>query len=335
MEINLFTAALRGEFIKAMQAVQRPAPYEPFTTIIPSTARIENYPWMTPGPGPSRYMGRRRKAQVDQIKYSVENVEYDATLSVPLRDIEDDQIGGYKMRMNEMTVKSGKPFESKLVLTALANGSSGTCFDGSNYFATTHNLGGYPATAPSSAFGGSGNALTMTATGSSDAVVHRFILMVHDDQTPLKPLILQKRKSPEFRTDAGSPASFKAKEADYWIDFELAAAYGYWWNSVQVVITNTPSLTEVFSIIDACRQQIRQFSLPRALPTDPIEYAHEQTQFSPATATIACSVGLEQLLNHALNEDRVGVSVAGSTGGITSNIYYRGFNLVTSNLLNP
>jgi len=170
---------------------------------------------------------------------------------------------------------------------------------------------------------------------SNDAVVHRFMVLVHDDQVPLKPLMIQKRKSPEFRTDAGSPASFKAKHADYWIDMEANAAYGYWWNAIQMTITDTPTLTELFAAMDACRQQLRQFSLPRALPTDPTEYVHEQTQFNALSATIVCSTGLEQLFNHALNEDRVGVSVAGSTAGITSNIYYKGFSLVTSNLINP
>jgi len=86
MDITLFTAAMRGEFLKAMQAVAKPAPIDAFTTVVPSTARIENYAWMTPSPGISRYIGHRRYATLDQIRYTVPNLEFDGSISVALRD---------------------------------------------------------------------------------------------------------------------------------------------------------------------------------------------------------------------------------------------------------
>lgn len=332
MDINLFTAALRSEFLKSMQVVAKPAPIDKFTTTVPSTARIENYAWMTPSPGISRYLGRRRKAQLDQIKYTVENLEYDALLSVSLRDVEDDQIGGYKLRMSELSQKAGKPHESRTVLQALANGSTGVCFDGSTFFNDTHNLGGYASAVPSG-FGGGANELTYDSANTSDATTNVFIVLIHGEEQMLKPMIYQKRKPFELKTDAGTPSSEKARFADYWIHGESAASYGYWWNAVKVTITDTPSLLDIFTCIDGVRRTFRKFTLPTALPTDPVEYVHEQTEFNANTATIVTCTALEQLFNHALNEDRVGVSVAGSTAGITSNIYYKGFNLVTSALL--
>ena len=328
MDINLFTAAMRTEFLRSSQAVAEPAPVDKIITTVPSTARIENYSWMTPAPGISRYVGRRRKAQLDAIKYTVENREYDGTLTVPIRDIEDDQVGGYKIRMADLTKKAGAPFRSQLVLSHLANGGTATCFDGSAFFATSHTIGS-AGSAPYG-FGGGGNALTYDAA-SNDGVTHRLIMLYHGGD--LKPLMFQNRKPAQFNTDAGTPASIKAKEADYWIDLEAAAAFGYWWDAVRVTITDTPTLTELFAIIDGCRQCFRRFQLPKALDTDPNEYPHEQTQFGADNTTIVCSTGLEQLLNHALNEDRVGVSVAGSTGGITSNIYYKKFGLIATNRL--
>ncbi len=334
MDINLFTAAMRAEFIKSMQIVGDPAPYENLTTTVPSTARLENYAWMTPSPGVSQYIGRRRIAQLDSIKYTIQNLEYDATLSVPLRDVEDDQVGGYQLRMKELTVKAGKPFESRKTMQLIGQGGTNLCFDGTAFFATAHTIGGYPASVPSG-FGGGGNAMTYSSSNTSDGVVSKFAILIHKPDQGLKPLIVQKRKAFEFFTDAGSQQSNFARKANYWIHGEEGFGYGYWWDGVQVTITNSPSLLDIFTCIDGCRQQLRKFYLPVALPTDPLEYVHEQTEFNAMNATIVCSTNLEQLFRHALNEDRVGVSVAGSTAGITSNIYYKSFGLITTNQMNP
>jgi phage major head subunit gpT-like protein len=330
MDINIFTAAMRGEFLKAMQAVAEPAPFENVTTVVPSTARIENYSWMTPAPGISLYQGHRRGAQISSVKYSLTNYEYDGMLTVPTRDIEDDAVGGWKLRMGDLAQKAGKPFQAKLAFQTLAAGGATTCFDGSNFFATTHNLGGYAAAVPAD-FGGGANALTYTSSNTSDATTHVIIGMFTGGS--LKPLLLQNRKSPSFNTDAGSPASLKAKLASYWCDLEMGSGFGYWWDAVRVVITNTPSLIDIFACIDAIRQTFMTFQLPKALATDPTEYVHEQTEFSPANFTLAVNPALSQLMRHALLEDRIGVSVAGSTGGIATNIYRNAAGLVVSNYL--
>jgi phage major head subunit gpT-like protein len=329
MDINLFTVAMRAEFLRSMQAVAEPAPFEALATIVPSTARIENYAWMAPAPGISRYVGHRRLAGIDQTKYSVENLEYDGAFSVPLRDIEDDQVGGYKLRMNDLVTKANKPFQARLLFSTLAAGGATTCFDGSNFFGTTHKLGSTGAIP--GGFGGGGNALTFTGSGNADGNVYQFDLLVHNG--PLRPLMFQNRKPPNFMTDAGTPQSSKQKKADYWIDLEAAAAFGYWWDAINVQITNLPTLIDLFTCIDGARQMMRRFYLPRALPTDPLERVHEQLQFSNKVATIVSDTHLEQLFNHLLYEDRVGVSVAGSTAGITSNIYYNRFGLVVTGYL--
>jgi hypothetical protein len=253
-------------------------------------------------------------------------------LEVSLRDVDDDQTGGYKMRMNDLTLKSKDPFRARLLLSTLAAGKSTTCFDASNFFSTTHNLGG--AATPATTVTGGGNYLSFTAA-SADGVNHAFAILIHGpDQGVVRPLMFQARKEPKFMTDAGTPQSFKAKKAGYWIDLEAAAAFGYWWDAVLLEITNTPTLIELSECLDAARQQFRGFTLPTALPTDPLEYVHEQMQFRPDVSTVVCSTGLEMLFTHLLGEERIGVSVAGSTSGFTNNIYYNKFGLVTSNYMN-
>ena len=331
MDINIFTAALRTEFIKSMDAVpEGELNWKKYTQVIPSTARIENYPWMAPPPRLSRYLGHRRYTQLDQIKYTVANVEYDAGLTVSTRDVDDDQVGGYMIRVGELGAEAAQFPGIAVVRDALANAGSLPCFDGSNFFATSHNVGTYPS-APAG-FGGGGNALTFTSTNTSDAATYKMIFLIHKNK--LKPLLWQNRKAPKINTTAGTPQSIEAKEAHYFIDMEGAPAFGYWWDALQITITNTPSINDMFTCFDAAYKTFYQFALPAALTTDPTLYVHQGLQFTSENCTILCSTGLFALLRHALYEDRVGVSVANSTSGITSNIYYNNFGLETSPYLN-
>jgi phage major head subunit gpT-like protein len=267
------------------------------------------------------------------IKYSVENLEYDGAFSVSLRDVEDDQVGGYKLRMRDLVEKSKSPFKNRLILQTLAAGKTTTCFDGSYFFATSHNIGGYAATIPGTSGNTGGNLLGFTATASSDALTHRFVMMVKTGM--LNPVIYQNRKAPKFMTDAGTPHSSKAKKADYWIDLEAAAAFGYWWDAVMVEVTNTPSVLELIAAVDCARQALRRFELPKSLTTDPTEYPHEQLVINPKNVHVVCSVGLETLFDRVTTQHLLGVNQAGSSSGLNPNNAYVGkFGYTVSNYLN-
>lgn len=326
MDINLFTALMRKEFLQAQQAVPaREWAWKDFTQIVPSTARIETYAWMTPPPGIQRYEGFRRYGQIDQIKLTVPNLEFDSAFSVAKRDVEDDQIGGYLSRMKDLTEKANA-FPGRFVVQTLAAGTTLQCFDGSNFFATSHNWGGYPAGTPAWATSGSANQLNYTSSNTSDGATYNVAFLLHYGS--LKPMLYQQRKGPEFGTTAGTPQSNEQKRYNYWIDLEANALPGWWWDAIYVTITNTPSLTDIFTIIDGVMKQFMQFTLPAALPADPLLYVHQDLEFGPNIGTVVANIGLWALFRHALMEDRVGVSVAGSTSGITNNIYYGLFKLI-------
>src|SRR5262249_14318980 len=162
----------------------------------PSTARIENYAWMSPVPAIAQYKGKRRFGKISEIKYKIENLEYDASFEVLLRDIQDDQVGGYKLKPQELAQKA-KKFPGRLVLKTLGLGGPTACFDGSTFFAPSHTIGS------------GNNALTATGSGNSDGLTYKIIVLLHNG--PLKPLVYQDRKNPQFETDSGSPESLKAK----------------------------------------------------------------------------------------------------------------------------
>lgn len=332
-DINLFTQAMNAAFMNSMQDVGKPAPVDTFTEEFKSNGREENYNWMTPTPGISRYKGYRRIAQISDIKYKIINYPFDATISVDLRDLDDDQIGGYKRRFQNLAQKTKAPFRNRFVLQTLGLGKSTTCFDGTNFFATTHTLGGYNTAIPGTTTNTGGNLLKVTVA-ASDGATHRFVVMVSNPESPLKPMIFQNRKPFDLKTDAGTPQADKAMRADWWVHGEAAVGFGYWWDAVMVEFDNTPTVLELITALQCAQSALMQFSLPTALPSDPLEYPHEQHVWTPETVSVVCSPNIYTRLRQVLMEPLYGISQAGSTSGINPNNMYQGmFNLVPTNQL--
>jgi phage major head subunit gpT-like protein len=316
-KVGIFSTKMRTEFQKAYQATADPAKYERFTQIIDSTARIEHYTWMSPSPGIARYQGHRRFGKIDVVRYTVENLEFDAAFEVLRRDIEDDQTGGYEIKPRELGERARK-FPGRWVLKQAALGTSTACFDGTNFFANSHTIG----------IGD--NLMAGTGTGNSDGLSYKMILFHHGG--PLKPLIYQNRKPPEFRTDAGSPGSDLAKMVRYWIDMEGQMAFGYWWDAIHWTWTNRPNVVDMG---DAFRQLIAQFrgyQLPKSLTSEDGEYIHEQTDFSSANLTLAVTPALEQIAKQAVNAEWIPVMVS-STPVANTNLYKGLCEIVATNFL--
>lgn len=316
-KVGIFTTKMRTEFQVAYQATAVPAKYERFTQIIPSTARIEHYTWMSPSPGIAKYQGHRRFGKIDTIKYSVENKEFDAAFEVLLRDIQDDQTGGYDLKPKELAERA-KKFPSRWSLKTLGLGTSYTCFDGSAFFANSHVIGT------------GDNLLTGTGGANSDGLTYKMVFLFHGG--PLKPLIYQERKAPAFRTDAGSPQSDMAKLVKYWIDMEGEAAYGYWWDAVHYTWTNLPSVTNMHAAYGEIVAAMRGFVLPKSLTSEDGEYIHEQTDFNSENCTLVVTPALERVAYQSLNAEWIPVSAGGTTVANTN--LYKGFaEVVATNFL--
>ena len=67
MQVNVFTAMVRDEFVRAYNDIDpaKPAPWEPYTSTLDSTTKEENYAWMSPTPGIAEYTGHRRPYELE------------------------------------------------------------------------------------------------------------------------------------------------------------------------------------------------------------------------------------------------------------------------------
>lgn len=302
-KVTIFTNKMRTEFVTAYTATAEPAPWEDFTWVFPSGARIEHYNFMSPTPGLAKYAGHRRYGKIDVVYYRVENKEFDAAFEVLLRDVEDDTTSGYEIKPKELSQRA-KLFPGRWVLKQLALGKTLNCYDGGAFIADSHAIGTVD------------NLIAYTSTGSSDSATYKLIALHRGG--PLKPLIWQSRKGPRFMTNAGESRSFEAKILRYWIDLEGECAFGYPWDVCWVDITNTPDVNDMHKIFAAVEKQFRTYQLPKSLASEDGEYIHEQTVFSSGNMTFAGSTGLSEVLRQALNEDWAPQTIGSNTVATTN-----------------
>ena len=336
MNIDFFTTKMRDEFLKGQSRIPAINPaYEKFTTEHASDARIEDLAWMGASPGIQLYEGHRRYGNADFGQFIIVNRPYDAAIRVPARAIRDDKIGGYPIMFNDLGMKA-KMYPGVNVMQMLNAGTSTLCYDGTNFFANAHNQGGgTPGSALPSPFNTntSGlNLLNYTSANTSDGNTFKAVFMLTYET--IKPANFQWRLAPTMGTNSGAPESSENQEVRFWVDMELASFPGLWQSAVMVNITNTPNLTDMQVIVDQVIKQFRSFTLPVTSPGDPLLYVHNGLKINSDVGICVCSTGLETLLNHLFMEERIGVSVAGSTAGFTNNIYRGKFDLIADGYLN-
>lgn len=240
----------------------------------------------------------------------VENLEYGAAEAINLRDIEDDQTGGYGTRM-QMMAQDVADFPGRESMKLLRD--NGVCFDGTNFFADSHTIGT------------GDNNLTYDAA-SNDGATHTVVSLL---KTPgLKPIIWQDRKDKGLKDNGNTPQSEEEKQVKFWYDFEGAAAFGFWWTGVKTTITDTPTVLELQSVLKNIELAFRGFKLDKADAGDDEWWPNEQLVFSTDTIVHIVNPSLENLLRTVLTVE----NIQGSGGAIT-NIYRGHGELLVSNYL--
>lgn len=286
--VNLYTQAMNDAFIKSYQGAYEPAPIDASMTVIPSKGRIENYPYMFPPPLMSEWKGYRNWAKAASKNYRVENKTYSANLEIKYEDMADDQVGGFALQASVMA-ENAKNYKQIAVQELLAAGQTTACFDGSEFFKTTHNIGSYAT---------GGNIISASAA-ASDGVTHAMVVNIVTNKM-VKPLLWQNREDAALETDLGSKESRKNRMARWWTDMRGRAAFGFWWDSILVKFANTPTVAEVQTALGAVTQRFRSFKYPKNLSTDPDVFIHMQHTFTEKSTLILASGGLEHLVRQAL-----------------------------------
>lgn len=318
VDVSAFTAMARAEFMNGkMAADEKPFPgaYEQFTTVMPSTTKVETHTYMSNLPRLSEFKGYSAAVRLMDKTYTVANKEYRiGPVQVRKTDLDDDQIGGYMRSVNALPARGQKDIGHK-ILAHLALGTSNTCFDGSAFFANSHTFG-------------SGDNLDTKDCASNDAVTHKVIGLVVDNPA-VKPVVFQDRESlSQLMTDADTPQAAKLREYEYWADCRFGLAYGFWWDAYHVTITDTPTVAECYELIRQIINGFRSFTLPKGKDTDDTLYVHEGWNPDPSNFVLLCNLKLGELLRTALTI----AQYTTSTGNV-DNVYRNVATLVPTSAL--
>jgi phage major head subunit gpT-like protein len=281
---SIYTVAMNGAFLNGYDAIAETPPIQQALTIVPSKSKVETYPWMFPPPLMHEWQGYRNYAQLGETKYRVPNVTYTAEFKALEEDITDDQVGGFKLQAAALG-RGAKEWQYIQPQVTLAAGQTTTCFDGSNFFASSHTVG-------------TGDNI-VTGTGSGSAATHAMVVLITSNRS-VKPLLWQSREGPDFRSDIGSIEADKAREVRWWADMRGAAAFGFWWDAVLVKWTATPTVSDMLTTLATVNGRLRTFKYPKNLASDVNQYIHGQTSFTKSNVLIVCSSLIENTVRQAL-----------------------------------
>jgi phage major head subunit gpT-like protein len=175
--------------------------------LAPSTTKEQGYPWLGDFPTMKEWLGDRVIKDLSAYDYTIKNKSYEATIGVDRDDVQDDTIGLYTPMIQGLS-QAAAEHPDILVFALLKAGFTSRCFDGQYFFDTDHPWGDGSY---SNSGGGAGEP---------------WFLM--DLRRPIKPIILQMRKRPEF-VSMDKPDDenvFMRKKFFYGVDDRKNVGYG-------------------------------------------------------------------------------------------------------------
>lgn len=111
--------------------------YERLCTDMPSLGRENRYAWLDRLPRMREWVGEKIFNNLAAREFTVVNKDYEDSIEVDRNQIKDDQIGVYGPAL-EMLGLEAKILPDRLTADLMANGDSALCFDGQDYFNTSH-----------------------------------------------------------------------------------------------------------------------------------------------------------------------------------------------------
>lgn len=122
-------------FNKAFHKME--AQYPRVAMEVPSETRDENYAWLGAVPSMREWIGDREIKNLAAYGYTIRNKDFEATVTVPRNDLEDDCIGVYKPVFQDLAY-SARKHPDKLVFGLFPRSFTEKCFDGKPFISDDH-----------------------------------------------------------------------------------------------------------------------------------------------------------------------------------------------------
>jgi phage major head subunit gpT-like protein len=244
MDINLTN--LRGIYtslstIFNQSMATTPAFYKSVAMTVQSTTAANEYPRLDDLPGFREWFGDRVAHDIGADLYTIKNRDFEKTITIPRKKIEDDQIGIFS-NLAAQFGQDGASFPDSLVWPLFKKGEISKCYDGQYYFDTDH---------PGYNEQGGQISVSNYSAGAQPA------WYLVDDTQVIKPMIWQSRKPIKLtqmfaETD---PNVFWRNEYTWGADTRGNSGFGLW----QLAYKSKLELTEAnYVTARTAMQTIRQ-----------------------------------------------------------------------------
>lgn len=220
--LNALRVTFAGNFKDGL--AMSPSMKDRVATTVASSNSQSTYGWLGKIPSMRQWIGARVIQNISESSYTITNLPWELSIGVDRYDIEDDNLGVYGSLFQEMGA-STTGNEELLTFNALKNGFSSKCYDGQNFFDTVHPV-----------LDASGN-VTNVANTDGGSGTPWFLMCT---TRPIKPIIFQSRKTPEFvsKDKITDDNVFNERSFQYGIDARYNVGYGFWqmvWGSKQTL----------------------------------------------------------------------------------------------------
>lgn len=180
MPINSGTVALekglRATFFRRRIAMDNPIT-DLIATRVRSNGADESYAFMGDVPQMRQWTSEGRKiTRLSDVKMTVTNVDYEATIEVNRNTLNDDQVGALPARIRDLAVR-GANHPVKLLADTLVNGTTNTGYDAVAFFHDAHPARGEQTSSQDNLLAGTGttSAQLKTDLGSAIAAMRKFV----------------------------------------------------------------------------------------------------------------------------------------------------------------
>lgn len=138
----LLTQGLKALFMKEFNNIYTVAEWREIVTFIDSMTDTEVYPWLGDLPQVREWLGDRQARTLASGDFSIKNKKFESTIGVERDDIEDNKIGGVKLRIQDMARKMAS-YPEALVWSFISGAMNSAaapylCYDGQGFFDTDH-----------------------------------------------------------------------------------------------------------------------------------------------------------------------------------------------------
>jgi len=138
--IGLSSRAIIGEFYARLEQNVGAGWVDPLSMLFQSDQGSETYKWLGMAPAMRRFIGGRNAKGFRENGITIENLSFEATMEVLVKELRRDKTGQILVRIREMADRTNSHW-AKLLSDLIISGESNVCYDGQYFFDTDHSEG--------------------------------------------------------------------------------------------------------------------------------------------------------------------------------------------------